>query len=255
MPEVFYLYCLDFPNGKRYVGLTRSPSARSARHRHLASFGFHTRVHAAIRKYGSPPLKVLCVGSFDYISDLEIKFIACCRTTDRDFGYNVAFGGAINPTASSEVRAKLSAAALGRRPSAETRTKQSVAHKGIPLSDHHRASIGAAHKGKTRPPEWRANISNGLRGKPFKARGYSGMTGKSHSPETKAKISAAQKGRVQPPVSAQTRAKMSAAHKGVPLSAQHVTNILKAKIRSAKRRGDIAAALAILEKQTFAEQS
>jgi hypothetical protein len=51
--------------------------------------------------------------------------------------------------------------------------------------------------------------------------GGEGAPGYVHTPETRAKMSAAQRGRVYAPLSPETRAKISAAHKGKPLSAEH----------------------------------
>jgi hypothetical protein len=59
------------------------------------------------------------------------------------------------------------------------------------------------------------------------------------SPETRAKISAANKGRPHPPVSAETRAKISAANKGRPLNPEQ-----RAKLSAAlKDRRSVPAAL------------
>jgi hypothetical protein len=130
-----------------------------------------------------------------------------------------------------ESRAKIGAAHRGRKgkiPSAKTRALWSVQRKGNKsrrgqeFSEETRSRMSAASKGKPKSPEHRAKIrlaalnrssehiakiAEGLararsegKGKPFQ--------GKTHSAETKAKMSKAQKGR---PKSPEHRAKLSAA--------------------------------------------
>src|SRR5437763_786047 len=73
-------------------------------------------------------------------------------------------------------------------------------------------------RGRTLSPETRAKISQALKGKPRKphspetrARMSEAHKGKSHSPETRAKISAAKKGEPHKPLTPEHRARMSEA--------------------------------------------
>ncbi len=61
-------------------------------------------------------------------------------------------------------------------------------------------------RGKRHTPETRAKMSAAKKGKP------GNWLGKSHTPETRAKISAAKKGKKGTPHTPETRAKISAAH-------------------------------------------
>jgi len=125
---------------------------------------------------------------------------------------------------SPETRAKIGAANIGKHSkprTAEQRAKQSEAMKGKP----------GPNKGKKFSPESRAKMAAAQRGR-------------KHSDETKRKIAAASTGRVKlgeerrklsearvgKPLSAETCAKLSAAKKGKPKSAEW-----RAKLGNAKR--------------------
>lgn len=113
---------------------------------------------------------------------------------------------------SEETRAKISVANKGRTHSPEAKEKMSAAKAGKPrgpLSPETRAKISAANmgnqncKGRTLSPEAKARISKANMGyKPTE--------------ETRAKMSAAQKGKSRGPCSPEHRAKISAAKKGQP---------------------------------------
>jgi hypothetical protein len=190
LPKTFYLYCLEFPNGKKYIGLSDNPDRRFREHcRHAAANTGRNPVHAAIRKHGLPKLHKLCIGGQAYIAELEINAIGAFRTRNDEFGYNVSLGGNLSPSVAPEVAAKISAAQKSARNLA------------------HLAKLSAANKGRKHPPrspEARANQSASQRGK---IRGP--MT-----PERRAKISATKKGRPLGPMSLERRAELSAAHMG-----------------------------------------
>lgn len=103
-------------------------------------------------------------------------------------------------------------------------------NKGKPLTPEQRKHLSEVNKGKTHSPETKAKISASLK-KTFRRKG-------GHSPEAKAKISATQKGRPSRlkgiPRSPETKAKISASLTGKtrkPLSAEH-----RAKISNAHKR-------------------
>lgn len=85
-----------------------------------------------------------------------------------------------------------------------------------PHSVEMRAKIGASHLGIRPSAETRAKMSAAKKGRPT----Y--MKGKHHTPETRAKISMAKMGRVSPRKgkkhSPESRKKMSDSHKGIPMS-------------------------------------
>lgn len=105
----YHLYCLLFPNGKRYFGISNDVQLRLKGHLKCANAGSRLPIHCAIRKYGAPLLQVLCVGSREYIAALEIAAIASFNTRDHTHGYNVTLGGDMSPMHTPVVAAKLSA--------------------------------------------------------------------------------------------------------------------------------------------------
>lgn len=130
-------YCVykhTCPNGKVYVGITSlNPLVRWKN-----GYGYHNQVfYRAILKYGWDNIKheILCEGlSKEQACQKEIELIACYKSNQSEFGYNVDGGGK----------------AVGSHPiSIESRTKMSLSHKNVPLSDSHKNAISLALKGKT----------------------------------------------------------------------------------------------------------
>jgi hypothetical protein len=155
------LYSLDFPNGKKYIGITsRGLAVRWRGHCCAAAGGMDRPVNEAIRKYGAANVvaRTLVVGEKRYIQDLEIAAIATFRTTDREFGYNLGLGGETAPTSNPLVAAKVRASMMGNqncvgfRHTPETCAKISAARMGNrgPLgrkqSPEHAAKRAAARK-------------------------------------------------------------------------------------------------------------
>lgn len=87
------LYSLNFPNGKKYIGMSVNAAMRFDQHINAARRNKIKRpVYSAIRKHGCV-LQVLCVGSDKYIEDLEVKAIAVYGTQNIRHGYNITAGG------------------------------------------------------------------------------------------------------------------------------------------------------------------
>lgn len=90
-----YLYKItNLVNGKMYIGVTKDPEKRKRQHFHShPSKGKNYPIRHAVKKYGKDnfSFEILCIGSEDYIYDLEKKAIIAYGTV-RD-GYNVAAGG------------------------------------------------------------------------------------------------------------------------------------------------------------------
>lgn len=128
---------------------------------------------------------------------------------------NARIAAGFRASDSPEARAKIGAAHRGKVLSAETRAKLSAHRTGVKLSDEVRANMSAGHKGKKINPETVAKIAAANRGKKrtpeqvaamrarltgrklspehrAKLRGRKpvGMKGMTHTPETKAKMSA-----------------------------------------------------------------
>ena len=203
-PARHALYCITFPNGKRYIGMTHNIERRRRGHIRGAAMR-RLPVEKAISKYGAKNVRfdVLVVGgSREYIAALEIAAIAAYRTKDRRHGYNVLSGG--------------DGFAAGHEVSEATRTRLSAAHRGRKASAAARANMSASHKGKPKTDEWRRRIAESNRGL-------------KRSEETRARIAVAVRGRKFSP---EARARMSAAHIGRPLSETHKKKIADGKARA-----------------------
>lgn len=133
----YVVYIHTFPNGKRYVGITKDVN-----HRFRNGKGYQNQnvMYSAIQKYGWKNVETTI--AFDHLTEQEakakeIEYIARFNTTDRTYGYNQTFGGeGGNGRIESEKRKK------------ETGERMSKLHKGVPLSDEHKRKISETLKGK-----------------------------------------------------------------------------------------------------------
>jgi len=92
---VHYLYKItNLVNGKLYIGVTKNLSARKKQHFYNPNQNKNSIIKKAVNKYGPENFSfdVLCVGSKEYIYDLEVKAISAFNTVEN--GYNIKPGGA-----------------------------------------------------------------------------------------------------------------------------------------------------------------
>lgn len=133
----FVIYIHTFPNGKKYVGISKDIKRRFRNGK-----GYHNQpiVRNAIEKYGWKNIRTEII--FENLTEteakrIEIVLIALLRTAEREFGYNQTLGGE---------------GAYGRKVSdankIATGKRMSQIHKGTHLSEEHKAKISAALKGK-----------------------------------------------------------------------------------------------------------
>lgn len=90
------LYCINFPNGKKYVGVETKTGARWRDHCKPPTNKKWTVVQRAVAKYGKENCKFeyICMGiERGECLQMEIDFIKKWNLTDRNFGYNVSTGG------------------------------------------------------------------------------------------------------------------------------------------------------------------
>lgn len=133
----YVVYVHTFPNGKRYVGISRDVKRRF---RNGKGYQHQKIMYSAIQKYGwknvetTILLERLTEGE---AKQKEIETIALYRTTDRRYGYNQTFGG---EGANGRVESEENKRRFGER--------MSKLHKGVPLSEEHKKKISDAMKGK-----------------------------------------------------------------------------------------------------------
>lgn len=95
----YYLYKITNKlNGKSYIGITNNSDKRFRQHCCLSiAKAKKSPISLSIQKYGKENFKfdVICMGSKDYILDLEVKSIKEYNTQVPN-GYNISSGGEIN---------------------------------------------------------------------------------------------------------------------------------------------------------------
>lgn len=135
----YVVYVHTFPNGKRYVGISRN-----VKHRFRNGKGYqHQRViYNAVQKYDWKNVEttILCEHlTEEEAKQKEIEYIALFNTTDRRYGYNQTLGGeGGNGRVESDENKK------------RTGERMSKLHKGVPLSDEHKKKISESLKGKAK---------------------------------------------------------------------------------------------------------
>ena len=126
----YVVYVHTFPNGKKYVGISRDVRRRF---RNGRGYEHQRVVYYAIQKYGWSSVKTQILETnltAEEAKAKEIELIAKWKTADRDFGYNQTLGGE---------------GGNGRRNSEEINrafgVRMAQIHKGVPLTEEHKKKI------------------------------------------------------------------------------------------------------------------
>lgn len=91
---IWYLYVIEFPNGKKYFGVSRNVGRRFEAHLH-GKEGQKSQVTLALRAYPEAQIRTLVCGYKTYIFALEAECIEQFETYRFERGYNIARGGAV----------------------------------------------------------------------------------------------------------------------------------------------------------------
>ena len=142
------VYCIIFPNGKRYVGKTEcSMDKRMREHKHHSKKS-NTRLYNAIRKHGWGNLDWIVLEECqdaDQLSEREKLWIKKFNCLNRDKGYNLREGGE-GGRHSEKTKSKISESNFGENNGMFNKTPW---NKGKKLSKEHRENLSKAHKGQT----------------------------------------------------------------------------------------------------------
>jgi group I intron endonuclease len=178
------IYRIELGNGNFYIGSAANPRKRKNDHLSGLQRGKHrnARMQNCFDKYGIFEFTLVEQCSKDDLLIVEQSYL------DKHFGKEKNLNMCANASSpmlgrkhSDEARKKITAYNITRVHSPETRAKmRASAKRGVPLSPEHRAKISATKKNITQ--ETRANMS-------------AAQKGKKHSPETLAKMSRAKSGR------------------------------------------------------------
>jgi group I intron endonuclease len=157
-------------NGKMYIGQSTDPRRRFAEHisRDCEKCGLHSRIGRALKKHGKEKFEftVLCwCPDKTYADMVEIKLIEAHDT--RRVGYNICVGGEGLGSGTDHPK-------YGRKESEESRRKKSHARLGARNPNYGKkltpatlSKLSAARKGRIISPEWRAKISEANKGKRY----------------------------------------------------------------------------------------
>ena len=201
---VYSVYVHVFPDGKKYVGLTRRKPEDRWRH----GRGYkQERLSSAINEVGWDNIShniVLKTTSVEEAKEMEKHLIAEYRTQDPDHGYNTKNGGQVFGEHSKEfietLRSKMygNTYGAGRKMSKEhidamRRGRARVGYKKTkPVSPETRAKLSAANKGKKRSALTIQRIKDSMHDM---SGANNPMWGRKHSEKTRALISAKNKGK------------------------------------------------------------
>lgn len=126
------LYCIDFPNGKKYIGVTSKGIENRIKSHINASARIDSKLYRAIKKHGIENLSVSYLGSINDPSEAEIVEKAFIELYDtKSNGYNSTEGGeGIRGFIYTEkARENISIAQKARFKNPEERLKASLAEK------------------------------------------------------------------------------------------------------------------------------
>lgn len=128
--KYFYLYkIINIINGKIYIGQSVNPLGRWRRHKSDAKIGKNKKHFAnAIRKYGAHNFIFEVIAQARSLEDIDQSEIDCIKqykSSDKNYGYNVALGGNGKRIISEETKKKLSKINTGKKESEETRDRKS----------------------------------------------------------------------------------------------------------------------------------
>lgn len=132
----YTIYCHICPDGKRYIGMTSMPLEK--RFGNGKCYKETSRFGEAIKEFGWKNITHIVLEKelrFDEASEKEKHYIKLYKTTETDFGYNMAEGGNIKVV-------------RGRNVSAETRKKLSDSNRGQKRSERTRENLRISHIGK-----------------------------------------------------------------------------------------------------------
>jgi group I intron endonuclease len=173
--------------GRSYVGAAKNMKGRLTAHRHLVRHGSGSHIHNAIRAYGWESFSVevleLCETETDTLA-AEVFWVDWYDAMSPS-GFNLTSGGEKSKHISDATRVKMSASNRGRKHSAESRALMSAQRKGRPvLPDGPTPEMLEKRRARwaSKTDAERAQSAAHLLGV---------WSGKTHSAETRARMSAA----------------------------------------------------------------
>lgn len=157
---MYIIYCHTFPNGKKYIGLTKT----TLKKRWKNGNGYKTchLMQRAVSKYGWDNVQHDILGTAetkDVAEEMERKYVSLYKTDDAKFGYNILPGGDVATNdATEEMRHKLGNGWRGKHRSEEEKEKisrgvakvfqrkESNGHFGLKASEEAKRKMSESHR-------------------------------------------------------------------------------------------------------------
>ena len=180
------MYIHNFPNGKKYIGITCQNSKLRWR-RGGKGYKTQSRVFRAIKKYGWENVKseIIYRGlSKDNAEKLEIILIALHDSTNKLRGYNNNNGGNSTGRNSVETRAKISASKKGKKASDEARKNMSIAQTGRKQTEKTKKLLSELKTGIPKSSETKRKISETLKSNTYEMQRWKDILIKQRKPVT-----------------------------------------------------------------------
>lgn len=162
------IYCVLFPNEKRYIGQTVCFLSRKRQHYSRMRLGAQIKFYNALRKYQNQEQWFVLEENIkiENLNDREIYYIKFWNSFND--GYNSTIGGNVCPL-SEEQKQKISEKLMGHPVSEETRKKISEKCRGKPaffkgktLSEDHKRKVSIATKKAMSKPEIREKVMKSI---------------------------------------------------------------------------------------------
>lgn len=158
---MYTIYCHVFPNGKKYIGITRTKLGRRFG-KDGANYKTCVLVNRAIKKYGWENVEHIIIDVANTKADAEARerqYILEYQTDNPRFGYNILPGGDVSTNdATEEMRHKLGNGNRGKKKTDEQKRKisegvkkafdrpESNGHFGLKASDSVKKKMSESQK-------------------------------------------------------------------------------------------------------------
>ena len=159
----YTVYMHLFPNGKKYIGITRQNIYKRWDNGYGYMHDKHTIMARAIRKYGWDNIYHIIIKNnitHDEANALEKALIQHYKTTDSNYGYNITCGGdgIYGYTHSCATKKKMRQSALGRVFTSQHIDNLRASHIGYVMPDEQKRKIGES--GRKAVAEGRGHITH-----------------------------------------------------------------------------------------------
>lgn len=126
----FYLYkIMNLFDGKVYIGQSTNPIVRWRRHKSDAKLNNKNNyLYNAIRKYGIQNFSFEIIVQSKTLEDIDAAEILCIeqyKSSNNNYGYNIALGGNGKRIVSEQTKLKISQSRIGKKATEETKNKMS----------------------------------------------------------------------------------------------------------------------------------